>query len=98
VDFSATGIFHVHRIIVAEGWVVGLGMVRLMEIFPMNRDATLNFEPLTLNPKPRTLNRMDACDASLQDCLFIDDHGQNVSVSNLIRMAMRNFDCVSNRV
>ncbi len=44
------------------------------------------------------LKRKDACDASLRDCLFIVDHGHNVSVSNLIRMAMRDFDCVSNRV
>ena len=53
--------------------MVGLGMVRSMEIFPLNCDATLNFEPLTLNFKPQTLNRMDACDASLQDINGLGD-------------------------
>jgi hypothetical protein len=38
VDFSATGIFHAHRIIVAEGWVVGLGMVQSKVIYRTKRD------------------------------------------------------------
>jgi hypothetical protein len=50
-DVSATGIFHTQRIIVAEGWVVGLGMVQSKEIFPMNRDATSNLEHRTLNQR-----------------------------------------------
>jgi hypothetical protein len=44
-DVSATGIFHAHRIVMAEGWMVGLGIAQSKEIFPMNRDATLNLEP-----------------------------------------------------
>jgi hypothetical protein len=38
VDVSATGIFHAHRIVVAEGWVVGLGMVQSKVIYRTKRD------------------------------------------------------------